>query len=213
VSEAIWEYPVRMRRSEPLSREVIVHAAMAYVDEHDLGTLSTRGLAAQLGVTPMALYRYVRNKDELLDAVVEELLARIRLPRRSGTDWRRWLEAIAQSLRRLFVEHPVAISAFARGPVTTPTARRRLEQSVEMLTAAGFTPDEAVKAYAAVHTYTVGFSTLEATRRSNANPRDLAVPVAELDSLHVSIHQFVSDDQFTYGLRALLSGLTPSASV
>jgi AcrR family transcriptional regulator len=157
----------------------------------------------------MALYRHVRNKDEILDAVTDTLLARLGLPptpARPG-DWRGWLETAAESFRRLLVDQPLAIGVFARGPVTTPAARQRFATSIEVLTAAGFDHDGAVRAYAAVHTYTVGFCTLEASRRHHHER-----PGGEGDddaSAHV-IREFVSDEQFTHGLRALLAGLSPT---
>jgi AcrR family transcriptional regulator len=191
-----------------LRRDDIVRAALEVADERGLDALSTRGLAARLGVTPMALYRHVRDKDDILDAVTDTLLTRLGLPAPARTeDWRGWLETAAQSFRGLLVDQPLAISAFARGPVTTPAARRRFATSMEVLTAAGFDHDSAVAAYAAVHTYTVGFCTLEASRRHHQ--RSDAAPAGD-DADAVLIRDFISDTQFTRGLRALLTGLSPA---
>jgi AcrR family transcriptional regulator len=64
---------------EQLSRERIVATALAIVDEHGLDALSMRRLGAELGVDPMAVYYYVPNKEALLDAVVEAVMAEIDL--------------------------------------------------------------------------------------------------------------------------------------
>jgi len=152
----------------------------------------------------MALYRHVRNKDDLLVAVVDVLLERLGVPE-PGRDWRAWLEALALGLRRLLVEHPVAVAVFSRAPVTTPAARRRLNAAVEVLGQAGFSRDGAVRAYAAVHTYTVGFCALEAARYSGA----VGPLPGSVDDESMLIGTFVSDDQFTHGLGALLRGLSP----
>ena len=56
---------------EPLSRDRIVSAALALVDQEGLASLSMRRLAAALGVDPMAIYYYLPNKAALLDAIVE----------------------------------------------------------------------------------------------------------------------------------------------
>lgn len=103
----------------------------------------------------------------------------------------------------------MAVALFTRRPVTTPAARQRLAAAVDVLSAAGFASDAAVRAYAAVHTYTVGFSALEAARRSAAvNRPDAGAPDDDEAAL---ISAFVNEEQFAHGLRALLRGLSPAA--
>jgi AcrR family transcriptional regulator len=196
-------------RSERLTRDEIVDAALAHADAGDLASLSARGLAAELGVTPMALYRHVRNKDEILTAVVDVLLERRGLPAWPSGDWRGWLEDLARSLRSLFLQHPVAIAVFTRQPVTTLAARRRLEVAVAVLGSVGFEPAAAVRVYAAVHTYTVGFCALEAARQAAA--RDLP-PTGpdDVDEAAALIAAFVNDEQFVFGLQAMIAGIDPS---
>lgn len=188
-----------------LTREAIVDVALAWTDAGGLETLSTRAIADELGVTPMALYRHVRNKDEIVDAVVDALLVRVGLPDVARSDWRAWLEDMARSLRRLFLTQPVAVAGFTRQPVTTPAARARFTAGVDVLREAGFSPEDAVRAYAAVHTYTVGFCALEAARGPGVQHGD------DSDGADTAaIRQFVSEDQFSYGLRAVLAGLSPT---
>lgn len=196
-------------RPERLTREEIVDAALAHADAGDLASVSARGLAAELGVTPMALYRHVRNKDEILMAVVDVLLERRGLPARPGRDWRGWLEDLARSLRALFLDHPVAVAVFTRQPVTTKAARRRLEVAVEILGSAGFEQADAVRIYAAVHTYTVGFCALEAARQAAARDR-APTGSGEIDEPASLIAAFVNDDQFVFGLQAMIAGIDPS---
>ena len=62
-------------RSQRLSRERVVEAALAHIDANGLGGLSMRRLGSDLGVEAMALYRHVAGKEELLDAIVEHLMA------------------------------------------------------------------------------------------------------------------------------------------
>ena len=54
-----------------LDRELVVEVALRIADEHRLEALTLRRLAAELGVTPTALYRYVESKDALLDAMAD----------------------------------------------------------------------------------------------------------------------------------------------
>ena len=123
-----------------------------------------RRLAEELGVTPMSLYRYVESKDELLDVVVDALLEATRLPDELDNDWVAWLRESARRLRALLVASPVARDVFTRRPVTTPAALRRMEASLRVLTGDGFSAEAALRAYAAVHVYTIGFAALETAR-------------------------------------------------
>jgi len=189
-----------------LSRDAIIEAAWTQAAEHGLDSLSTRTVAARLDVTPMALYRHVRDMDEIVGAVVDGLLAERGLPV-ADVDWREWLQQLARSLRGLFLKHPAAVGLFIRQPVTTPAARIRLEATVGVLVEAGFTRHDAVRAYAAVHTYTIGFCGLEAGRLRAPAPVE---PLdAAQDPTSVAIRGFVTDEQFAYGLRALVYGLVP----
>ncbi|HEY5249428.1 MAG TPA: TetR/AcrR family transcriptional regulator C-terminal domain-containing protein [Dermatophilaceae bacterium] len=196
--------PARRARRGALTRESILHAAQEQAGDSGLESLSSRTLAARLGVTPMALYRHVRDMDEIVGALVDELLGAVGTPDRS-VGWRTWLELLAQDLRDLFRDHPAALGLFTRQPVTTPAARHRLEDAVAVLTAADFPPDEAVRAYAALHTYTVGFCALEAARRRS--PEETAQLNEAEDPFSVAIRGFVTEEQFLVGLRALVDGL------
>ena len=73
---------------EPLSRERVLRAAVALADAGGVESLSMRRLARELGVVPMALYKHVANKDEMLDGMVEVVVGEIDPP-----EWRHRLEA------------------------------------------------------------------------------------------------------------------------
>jgi len=180
----------------------VLQAAHEQVQADGLGSLSSRTVAARLKVTPMALYRHVEDMDEIVTAVVDGLLAELGVPP-ADLGWRRWLEDLAHSLWIMFREHPEALALFNRRPVTSPAARRRLEAAIEVLGRAGFEEGAAVRAYAAVHTYTIGFSALDAGRRKSPTPG------APLDAASARILGFVTEDQFLHGLRALIAGLAP----
>ncbi|MGH3670584.1 MAG: TetR/AcrR family transcriptional regulator, partial [Pseudonocardiaceae bacterium] len=64
-------------RSPPLSRPRIVRAALRLVDEKGLLALTMRALATDLEVSPMALYNHVRDKDELVDLMVDLMLGEV----------------------------------------------------------------------------------------------------------------------------------------
>src|SRR5207245_1915327 len=71
----------------PLNRERVLSAAVQLADREGVDALSMRRLSAELGVVPMALYKHVANKDELLDGMIDVVVAEIDPPR-SDTDWK-----------------------------------------------------------------------------------------------------------------------------
>lgn len=192
-------------RPRPLSKELIVGEALRYARDGELHSMSLRQLAAGLEVTPMALYRHIGSKDELLLEVTDLLLASKPLPE-GDIGWRDLLRSLADGLRTLLVTYPDLVGVFQRQPVTTPTSRRRLAVAVEALTAAGFSTEKAIQAYAAVHTYTLGFCALEAGRSRFTG----SLP-ADDDWTGRAIHRFVTDTQYQVGLGAMLAGLVPGS--
>ena len=69
----------------PLSRERVLRAAVALADEHGVEAISMRRIAGELGVVPMALYKHVSSKDELLDGMIDVVVGEIGPPA-GGTD-------------------------------------------------------------------------------------------------------------------------------
>ncbi len=76
------------QQRSPLTRERVLLAAVALADRDGLDALSMRKLGQELGVEAMALYRHVRDKDDLLNGVLEIVVGQIERPK-SGKDWKR----------------------------------------------------------------------------------------------------------------------------
>jgi len=170
------------------------------------GPLTVRDLARDLEVTPMALYNHVANKDEILVGVIDVLLTKFGLPDPS-TSWTELLEWMAGSMREMFRRFPETLAVYVRRPVETPIHEQRLARGMAVLGAAGFEPAEAYRAFASVHTYTIGYSVLEDGRRSSGT---LPLPEQHLVADRWAIRHFVDDSQYRYGLDALLRGLGPT---
>ena len=160
--------------SPPLTRGEIVAAALRHANTDGLDQLTLRKLADELDVTPMALYRHVRDKDDILEAVTDVLLAEAGLPD-PHLLWSDYLIELAETLRGVLRDHPSVVSVFTRQPQVGPAALARLAGARDVLTRAGYTPDQTIRIYAAVHTYTLGFCALEAAR--NAASHDEAIPL------------------------------------
>lgn len=188
--------------TEPLSRARIVEAALRLSAAGTLEELSMRGLAEAMGVTPMALYRHVADKDDIMLAVTNERLEQQTLPS-PDTPWPTYLRELALLLRALLRSEPAVLGVFARRPVTVAAARARLDAVVAVLTRGGFEADDAVRAYAAVHTYTLGFCSLEYARSQGGGPAH----DVELFQRAAQIASFVTETQFEYGLNAIIDGL------
>ncbi len=184
--------------SPPLTRLEILDAAVRHAREGQLDQLTVRRLAAELDVTPMALYRHVRDKDDILESVADALLSDVGLPDPS-TPWSEYLTELATSLRQLLQEHPPILTLFTRRPLMTPMAIARLDGASGVLTRAGYSLEDAHRIYAAVHTYTLGFCALERARQRVDAPRTTA------GSPERVIADFVTEDQFRFGLRALVN--------
>lgn len=160
-----------------------------------------RTLAADLGVSTMSLYGHVRDKDDLLDDVVDRLIATRWRPASDPGEWRGWIREAAERFRDLLISEPVVLHVFLAHPVVTPHAIERMESMLGVLSSAGLDHDEAERAYAAIHTYTVGFAALEASRAKHADEREPD------DPLRQRLARFTTREQFSEGLGYLLEGL------
>jgi AcrR family transcriptional regulator len=187
-----------------ISRAQIVEAALRALRTVGFEQMTIRSLAGDLDVAPMSLYRYIRDKDDLMDEVVEELLIQNQpMPAASGS-WQARLGAAAEGLRRLLVEEPGALYVYLRHPVISPTAIRRMETMLKILRDAGYDTAASKTAYAAIQTYTIGFAALETSRAGWTPPEGTSRTASELVAM-------TSPKQFASGLRYLLSGIERDA--
>jgi AcrR family transcriptional regulator len=91
----------------PLNRQRALRAAVELADSDGLEAVTMRNLASRLGVVPMALYKHVINKEDLLDGMVEAVYAEIDVP--TGTGWRATMRQRAISMREALLRHPWAV--------------------------------------------------------------------------------------------------------
>jgi AcrR family transcriptional regulator len=188
-----------------ISREDIVQAAVRVVAADGGAEISIRGLAASLGVSPMSLYRHIRDKDDLLDEVVDRLLVGVWRPAAAEDDWRAWTVEAACRLRDFLAGRPAALHVYLAHPVVSPAAVDRMNAMMRVLRQAGINEESARSAYGAVHTYTLGFAALEASRaRGDPGSEDASGLARQLAA-------YTTTGQFTEGLRYLLEGISGHA--
>jgi AcrR family transcriptional regulator len=145
-----------------LSRRTVIEAALALGDKEGLEALSLRRVARELGVTPMALYRYVDSKEGLLGAIADRAFEEFELPAGSDEDWRVDLRALARSFRRLLVTHPTVTALFSSHPAEiSQNGARVVEVVLGVLRRAGFPPQEAALIESECERFILGLVVLE----------------------------------------------------
>jgi AcrR family transcriptional regulator len=126
-----------------LHRDRIVHRALEIADTEGLDAVSFRRLAADFGVTPMALYRHVEDRDDLLTAMTDLVLAEIELPNENQDDWAQELRHVLRAAVAVYARHPAARALSSTGRWSLRSLILT-ESLIQLLTAAEFTPHEAL---------------------------------------------------------------------
>ncbi|MFC0211978.1 TetR/AcrR family transcriptional regulator [Paenibacillus chartarius] len=117
--------------------------ALNIADTEGIEAVSFRRLAHDFGVTPMAIYRHVRNKDDLLDAMTEHVLASFDTSAVQETDWREQVRGLLYALRRMLLVHPSGSSLLSRRSLPSKNRLAIFETALGILRSAGFEPREA----------------------------------------------------------------------
>ncbi len=150
--------------SSPLKRERVLEGALAVAEREGLERLSMRLLAAELGVSTMALYRHVTNKDDLLDGLVERLLGELELPEES-LPWDERLRRLAGELRALARRRPQLFGLLLRRRAVGEDATRARQVALRALRDAGLESKAAERMERLLSTVVMGFALSEATGR------------------------------------------------
>ncbi|MGI8722277.1 MAG: TetR/AcrR family transcriptional regulator [Geodermatophilaceae bacterium] len=161
-------------RRLPLSRELIISAAVRFVDDNGLAALTMRGLGKELGVEAMSLYRYVNGREDLLECVVESMVSELHLDPATMeplNGWQAYLQWLAHGVRRIAQDHPAVFPLIATRHPAAPWLRPPLrslkvvEDFLSELISRGFTDESAIAAYRAFSSFLLGHLLLEAAAR------------------------------------------------
>src|ERR1700684_3814384 len=154
---------------KPLSSARVLQAAVALADEAGLQAFSMRGLAQELGVVPMALYKHVANKEELLDGMVDIVFGEMESPS-GGEEWTSAMRRRAISARDALKRHSWAIGLMeTRSP--GPANLQNHNAVMGCPREAGFSFETAIHAYSVQDAYIYGFALQEKTLGFHT-PRD-----------------------------------------
>jgi TetR/AcrR family tetracycline transcriptional repressor len=228
--EPPWRSPKGDDRRTPLNREAIVDAAFAVLDREGLDALSMRRLAAQLGTGPASLYWHVRNKDELIDLMLERAIGEVPPP--GPPDPERWQEQIkdfARANRALFARHrDLARASLGRVPFG-PSLVVVVEATLAILKAGGV-PDR-IAAYAgdllALYVAATSYEESLGLRSSSGDditPEEMTdmftsylagLPTESFPHIHAMLGDLVTggrDERFELGLDVIVAGLAAFAA-
>lgn len=192
-------------------RQEILDAALAIADERGLAAVTMRAVAQRVGVTPMALYPHVGDKDGLLDGMLGRLLGQ--LPPASDGDWSTRLGTLARALRRLAKDHPGATTLLFARPTVSPDAVRVVDAIYTALLAAGVPAAEVPRIERLTSTLILGYAVSEASGRFgtggvNERARRGRLPDGELPGHHALAATLAAEVDWDAEFEADLADLT-----
>lgn len=203
-------------RPPPLTRSRTVRTALRLVDEQGLEALTMRALATELKVSPMALYNHVRDKEELVDLMLDLTLAEVDCSGPCEDDPWTPLRELVCNIHKTLTAHPHLARVYSNRIRIGPNALRIIERALRLLLDAGFPAPEAAGAFLALYTYTIGLHQMGRVMPVGGGAAKddteyyLALPPEQIPSIRrVSpylggVHQ---PGVFEFGLDTLLTGL------
>jgi AcrR family transcriptional regulator len=159
-----------MARPARIDRDAVLDASLELADGGGVDAVTMQAVADRLGVTPMALYRHVDNKRDLLDGVVERLLDEVPLPS-PALVWDQQLVAMARSLRAVARRHPAVFPLLLQLPATTAASRRARDRVCELLERSGVDGVDVAQLERLVSTAVLGFAASEVSGRFEGQSR------------------------------------------
>jgi AcrR family transcriptional regulator len=177
-------------RAAGLTREEIVGAALRLIRERGLDRLTMRAVAAELGVTPMAVYHHIADKDELVRLAHEA--TKVSTWQNQGDPWPASLRRELLEIWDGLAQYP-GLGAYAIEQPTLGVTPQDLERGIRFFEEAGFNPTNARLAWSFAMTYIHGRISVDA--RLGHNP-----DAPRLDGLHAR-------DYVEFGIDAVIRGL------
>ncbi|TDR33140.1 TetR/AcrR family transcriptional regulator C-terminal domain-containing protein [Hydromonas duriensis] len=203
------------------ARQKIIQTALALLDEVGLEGLTMRGLASKLCIQAPSLYWHFKNKQELLNAMMDSMLMLYLQPSEQfaiSGPWQVQIHARAKSLRSMLLSHRDGVLVFCRKVSISHNSMRVMNDLTQVLLDAGFKPKDAARCVFSLWHYVIGF-VLEEQKTTGAHAlvdlnqlkqelRNKVTP--EYSGLFMSYEWFFDADidaRFEFGIQLLLSGL------
>lgn len=203
----------------PLSRKRILQTALELADTSGIESLTMRNLGQTLGFEAMSLYNHVANKNDVLDGILDLVLAESEPPLPDG-EWNDAIRSSAVSIHRALRRHPWAGPLIMSPAHIRPARLKYMDLLLGRLREAGFSADTTYHAYHVLDAHIFGFALWQAGHTYNAAQisdltAELArlIPVEQFPYLHEHGQQHLSEgphqevSAFEFGLDLILEGL------
>lgn len=192
--------------AKTLTESDIVDAALRVIRRDGADKLSMRALSRELGVSAMAAYHYVANKEELLDLVAARALADVTMAASADLEWHVRLRMLVDRIQSA-LRHHRGVGEFLLERINS-TQRHVMRAIMELLDEAGFEDREIVTAYALIHTYLFGryrvMVTMGPVVRDPSAPTDPTDVLSRIGPLTTQLH---GRDYYEFGIDTLILGL------
>ncbi|MFG1924749.1 TetR/AcrR family transcriptional regulator C-terminal domain-containing protein [Cryptosporangium sp. NPDC048952] len=144
----------------PLSRERVLRAAIDIADAEGVEALTMRRLARAVDAEAMSLYHHVKNKDDVLDGVVDVIAGEINAAVEDidGPDWKAAARERILTARSIFLRHPWAPPVFAGRTQVSFQVVLYHDRLVGLMHRGGFSYDLAHHALHALGSRALGFA-------------------------------------------------------
>jgi len=211
----------------PLTTARVLDAAVDLADRHGIEALSMRKLGQELGVEGMAIYRHVRDKEAILDGIVDVVMSEIDAPDGAG-NWTTSLRQLSLAARDVMLRHPWAPAVIVTRPDVGPATLRHIDHVLRLLEAGGFSLDMSHHALHVLGSRVFGFTQDPFNDTTDARP-DAATAAAIAQALSVDYPNVgklaaaathdgglggCDDDfEFAFGLDLILDGLERRGSI
>jgi AcrR family transcriptional regulator len=205
----------------PLTKERVLRAAIDLADDGGIESLSMRRLGQSLGVEAMSLYNHARNKDDILDGIVDTIIAEIGLVAR-GPDWKATLREQVFAARTVLLRHPWAPRVIETRENPGPATMRYMESVIGVLREGGFSVDLTHHVMHVMGSRIFGFTQelYDDTGDAAADPEVAAVMASQMRATYPYITELMlavshegglggcdDDVEFTFALDLILDGL------
>ena len=203
------------RKRGEVTVDDVVAAAIDIVDREGVDALTIRRVAEACGLSPMGLYRHVRDKDDLLDRVVDAVVGPGLSDLQANGSWDQQLADLFRYLRRLLLDHPgVAVLCVLR-PTPVVGVARFYSRVLAALAEGGFTGNDGVHAFDTLLMFVLGSVLWEIPRTAESRERLVAVAIGDEAATQIieranELSQRDPTEYFQAGLNTILEGLRAS---
>lgn len=178
-------------RPAQISADQIVAEAIGLIDEQGLAALTMRALGMRAGVAAMSLYRHLPNRDAVLSAVVNRLVAGALTDLDPGESWPEAARRFALAYRDMLLGHPNAVPLLATHPVDVDATVALLGGVLDRFAVAGVGREPALMVVQSVGVYVLGHALAQ-----------VGAPPVPVDPVALDYY----DRWFATGLDAIIAG-------